>query len=157
MGGANRSFRFDREVATNIGGQLKKLQETYNASLFITPSRRTGPENTEVIRDILKNENTYFWDEVGDNPYFALLAWADAILVTADSVCMVSEACCMDKPVYLLPLPGHDPKFQQFHNSLIENGRVSWFTGSVDFSPAQPFNETIIVANQVLDLLKSRM
>ena len=39
------------------------------------------------------------WDGTGDNPYFAYLALADALLVTADSVSMVSEAAATGKPV----------------------------------------------------------
>jgi mitochondrial fission protein ELM1 len=39
------------------------------------------------------------WDGTGENPYFAFLATADAIVTTEDSVNMVTEATGTGKPV----------------------------------------------------------
>ncbi len=44
------------------------------------------------------------WDGAGKNPYLAMLAAADAIVVTADSVNMVGEACATGKPVLVFDL-----------------------------------------------------
>ena len=49
---------------------------------------------------------TSLWDGTGDNPYFAFLALADAIVVTEDSVNMVTEAAGTGKPVYVQELSG---------------------------------------------------
>jgi mitochondrial fission protein ELM1 len=156
LGGTNRVYRFDASVAETMVTQLKNLQHTYKASLLISPSRRTDTQALEILQKGLGQENVYIWDGQGHNPYFALLAWADVILVTCDSVSMISEACSTSKPTYLLPLPGEDPKFSRFHHSLLERGHVQWFKGNLDFSHPSlpPFNETILVAHQVQKLLK---
>ena len=39
-----------------------------------------------------------------DNPYFAILALADEIIVTADSISMIAEACATGKPTYLFDI-----------------------------------------------------
>ena len=58
----------------------------------VTPSRRTDPAVTRVLTEALAPLGGYVWDGSGDNPYFGMLALADAIVVTMDSVSMVSEA-----------------------------------------------------------------
>src|SRR3546814_5644221 len=50
--------------------------------------------------------------DLGENPYFAYLGLADAILVTADSVNMVCEAASTGKPVYVIDLDGSSDKFR---------------------------------------------
>ena len=57
----------------------------------------------KILRDTLAGDKNFIWDGAGKNPYFAMLGWADAILVTADSVSMLSDACTTGKPVYLIP------------------------------------------------------
>ena len=49
-----------------------------------------------------------------DNPYFAYLAVAEAVVATADSVSMVSEAASAGKPVYLTAM-GSDLKETKFN------------------------------------------
>ena len=58
------------------------------------------------------------WDDTGDNPYYAYLAVADALLVTADSVSMISEAAATGKPVHIIELDGGDAKFARFHAAM---------------------------------------
>ena len=48
-----------------------------------------------------KGRPSFVWDGTGDNPYAAMLALADMILVTADSANMVGEATATGAPVYV--------------------------------------------------------
>src|SRR3546814_13124599 len=73
---------------------------------MVTPSRRTGPDNEAILRARLAGLPAEIWDGEGENPYFAYLGLADAILVTADSVNMVCEAASTGKPVYVIDLDG---------------------------------------------------
>ena len=66
----------------------------------------------------------------GDNPYYAYLAVADALLVTADSVSMVSEAAATGKPVHIIDLGGGDAKFARFHETMREAGITRPFAGA---------------------------
>jgi mitochondrial fission protein ELM1 len=155
LGGSNRSYTFDDTVAHDLAVQLHRLQQTYQAGLLISPSRRTETHHIDILRSRLTPSNTYIWDNTGANPYFAILAWADAIFVTCDSISMITEACSTGKPVYMLRLPGGDPKFERFHNHMVQKGYVRWFDGSFNPSPTNTFNETAFVAQQVKDLLRS--
>ena len=72
------------------------------------------------------------WDGAGDNPYFAYLAFADAILVTADSVSMISEAAATGKPVHILAVDGGSAKFARFHQLMQRAGVIRPFAGSLE-------------------------
>ena len=91
-------------------------------SLLITPSKRTGDDNIAMLRAAFANNiRAYVYDFVEENPYMGLLALADTIIVSDDSVNMMSEAHATGKPLYILPLPGHDEtKPARFAQKLIE-------------------------------------
>ncbi len=76
--------------------------------LMLTPSRRTPPALPRSARRSLRRpaasqlrQNIFFWTGEGPNPYVAILAHADAIIVTGDSVNMVGEAVATGAPVYV--------------------------------------------------------
>ncbi|KAF9585977.1 hypothetical protein BGW38_010708 [Lunasporangiospora selenospora] len=56
----------------------------------------------------------------GNNPYEAMLALADKIVVTADSVAMTSEALAAGKPVYILGGGLARGKLKVFHRYLAD-------------------------------------
>ncbi|HYZ65087.1 MAG TPA: ELM1/GtrOC1 family putative glycosyltransferase, partial [Acetobacteraceae bacterium] len=84
----------------------------------------------------------WVWDMQGENPYFGLLALADAIVVTEDSVSMVSEAVATRAPVLLAPLPGRSRRIRLFNRFLLEDDRVRPFAGRLDIWPVQPIDDT---------------
>ena len=86
----------------------------------VTPSRRTDPAVTRVLAETLAPLGGYVWDGSGDNPYFGMLALADAIVVTMDSVSMVSEAVATTAPVMLARLPGRSRR-----NGLFTEGAAA--------------------------------
>ncbi|MCR9256356.1 MAG: mitochondrial fission ELM1 family protein [Alphaproteobacteria bacterium] len=153
IGGANKRFRFDRATAEGIADRALTLRDR-GASLMVTASRRTGPENEAYLRERLSGDRIRFWDGGGANPYLAYLAAADAILVTSDSVNMVSEAASTGKPTYLIRLPGDPGKFGRFHDAMIERGHLRAFKGDLepDWRP-EPFDETARIAKEIKGLL----
>ncbi len=132
IGGTNKKFRFTSANATQFAELLKLATKDNGGSLAITPSRRTGDKNTRIIRKALANESMDFWDGSGDNPYFGILALADAFVVTGDSVNMVSEAIATGKPVYVFQLSGGSAKFSRFHQGLEQQGRTRAFSGKIE-------------------------
>ncbi|HEY1963182.1 MAG TPA: mitochondrial fission ELM1 family protein, partial [Rhizomicrobium sp.] len=74
--------------------------------LMVSTSRRTPASLVEALKHALGATDAYIWDGKDPNPYFGMLAWADAFLVTGDSVNMICEAAGTGKPVHVLPLPG---------------------------------------------------
>ena len=77
IGGNSKAHTLTPEITKTLAEQLKSL----DAGLMITTSRRTGTQNEQILKNTLKNTEAYIWNSTGDNPYFALLAWADYILV----------------------------------------------------------------------------
>jgi mitochondrial fission protein ELM1 len=150
IGGNSKFHRMTPYVAGRLGGMLHQL----NASLMITCSRRTGAENEHLLRATLSGSKTYFWDGKGDNPYFALLGFADYVVVTEDSVSMTSEALFTGKPVYIAPLEGRSKRHDQFHKLLQEQGYTRPFTGELETWSYTPPHDTLRVADEIRRRLK---
>ncbi len=152
IGGDNRCYRLSPELTATLADRLVDMSKNTGAGLMITPSRRTGEANTEILRNKLKNTNAYIWDGKGDNPYFGMLALADHIVVTGDSASMVSEAAATGKPVYVVKLEGGNAKFNRFHEGLENDGVTRPFTGVLDQWTYRPVNDTIEVAGKLRQL-----
>ena len=124
IGGTNAVYRMGVEETANLAKQLVSAAKALQASLLITPSRRTGADNLSVLERELAGVPHFLWNGEGDNPYFGMLGLADFIVVTADSVNMVSEAASTGKPVYVADLPGGSEKFGRFHQGLRDPSRA---------------------------------
>jgi len=141
LGGANGRYRFGPEEARRLGTQLAAIAGA-GAGLAVTPSRRTAPECVAMLRAALAPFGAYIWDGAGENPYFGMLALADAIVVTADSVSMVSEAVATAAPVFLVRLPGKSARIGAFMEMMLADGRVRNFEGRLDLWDALPMDDT---------------
>ena len=142
VGGNNGRFRLDAAVARDLADQLAAMMRRDGAGVAVTPSRRTGPAATRVLMQALEPLGGYVWDGEGDNPYFGMLALADAIVVTADSISMISEAVATEAPVMLAKLPGRSRRKAQFAEALLCEGRVREFAGRLELWPVSPLNDT---------------
>lgn len=147
LGGRSKAYDMTPDVADEISDQLLRL----DGSLLITCSRRTGEENLKIFETKLKNQRNYFWDGQGNNPYMAILAWADAIIVTADSVSMLSEASTTGKPVHMIRLNGGSKRIKKLHDNLIEYGAVRVFRGSLEHWTYEPLCDATNIANEIRD------
>ncbi|MFM9862443.1 MAG: mitochondrial fission ELM1 family protein [Micropepsaceae bacterium] len=145
VGGKSKTHRFAEIDAQNLAAQLKQL-DARGLGLMVTTSRRTGEAQTRIIKEALADTQAFLWDGTGDNPYFGLLALADVILVTSDSTNMAVEAAATGKPVYIVDLPGGDPKFDCLHNALEQRGIARKFTGEIAQWSYEPLNETARIA-----------
>ena len=142
VGGSNGRYRFDVPVAEALGAGLAQMMQGDQVGLALTPSRRTSPEALAALRAALEPLGAWVWDGHGENPYFGLLALADAIVVTEDSVSMVSEACATSAPVLLARLPGRSRRIALFNGLLAQDGRVRDFQGRLDLWPTAPLDDT---------------
>jgi hypothetical protein len=132
LGGNNKVYRLTLrrlgEIADAIAGILRRS----GGSALVTPSRRTGAAELSLVRERLAGLPAAVWDGAGDNPYFAYLGLADAVLATADSVSMISEAAATGKPVHVLDLPGGNAKFARFHQLMRQAGITRPFAGDIE-------------------------
>lgn len=129
LGGDNRVYRLTPEQLSTLIGQLATLA-TQGYGLAITTSRRSGSRIAAVLRQALPG--AFIWSGDGENPYFGMLALADAIIVTADSVNMVSEAAATGKPIHVVELAGGSAKFARFHAAMREIGATRPFAGTIE-------------------------
>jgi uncharacterized protein len=135
IGGTNKAYRLTLQRLTDIADALAALLSESGGSLLLTPSRRTGERGIMLLRTRLGGFPGAIWDGSGDNPYFAYLALADALLVTADSVSMISEAAATGQPVHILDLDGGNAKFERFHAIMRAAGITRPFAGRIESWP----------------------
>ena len=110
LGGTDRH----ETITTADAEELHKICETINteldAQILVTTSRRTPTEVVEHLSATLKHAD---WcplfiepntESALTNPYQAILALSDLLIVTADSFSMVCEAASSGRPVIVLTL-----------------------------------------------------
>ena len=156
LGGANRCYRFGADEAATLAAQLAALAAS-GAGLMITASRRTGAENVDRLKQALGASPYYLWDGEGENPYFALLHYADHILATSDSISMISEAATTGKPVHVVDLPGGDAKFGDFHRVMRKAGITRSFDGTLPGWHYDKPDETAQAATLVKSILQRKL
>jgi uncharacterized protein len=149
IGGTNGRFRLGHAEAQALAGQLAAMMQRDRVGLALTPSRRTDPAAAQAFADILRPLGAFVWDGAGENPYFGMLALADAIVVTQDSVSMVSEAAATHAPVLLAALPGNSRRIGLFLRELIDAGRVRPYQGRFETWPAVPLDDTAAAAAEM--------
>jgi mitochondrial fission protein ELM1 len=157
IGGSNAVYQLTPREMTPLAAQLADLIKTQGGSLMITPSRRTGAENLAILQNALRDVPAYIWDGAGDNPYYAMLAAADAIIVTCDSVNMVSEACTTGKPVYVIDLPGGSDKFRRFHQAMRDDGMTRLFAGKIERWSYPPLDDVRQVAKRIKAMMGNKI
>lgn len=104
IGGQTEPYLFDAGVVRDLLEQTNSsLSEGY---VFITTSRRTPPDVTETLKkDLPTNAKLHCWSSNNNNPYQALLGFADRFVVTSDSISMMVEVARLGKPLAIFMLP----------------------------------------------------
>ena len=147
VGGSNRAYRLTLGRLRDIADAVAAAVRASGGSVVVTPSRRTGPEGIALFRERLAGLAADIWNGTGDNPYYAYLAIADAVLVSADSVSMVSEAAATGKPVHVFDLEPRfggrgSAKFAHFHAMMRAAGITRPFAGRIEQWGYHPPDET---------------
>jgi mitochondrial fission protein ELM1 len=148
IGGTSQAYKMTEKITRQLARQLLALSGN-GYSLMVTASRRTGHENSQILKESLEGTGIYFWDGQGNNPYFGFLAWADFILVTADSVSMLSEAASTGKPVYMVPLEGGSERLEKFHSNLLTREIIRKFDGSLEPYSYTPLDDAATIADEI--------
>lgn len=149
IGGSNGRFTLDAAIAAKLADQLAAMMREDGVGIALTPSRRTDTDARRVLAERLIPLGAYVWDGSGDNPYFGMLALADAVVVTTDSVSMISEAVATSAPVMLAALPGRSRRNGIFTAGLLDADRVRPFAGRFEQWPVQPLDDTNMAAAEV--------
>lgn len=117
--------------------------------VMATTSRRTPARIAGALGAALSGPGGFFWDGTGENPYLAMLANADRILVTGDSVNMIGEAVATGVPVHVIEPQAPRRKFRAYLGALEEAGAVRRWRGPFEDWSYKPINSTPMVAARI--------
>ncbi|KAF8978847.1 hypothetical protein BGZ46_006083 [Entomortierella lignicola] len=124
---------FSQRTADNTKLAITQLQERIQDQDKLFVYDPMSPKVTAMAKDKVKVANaTVDWSSVAglkgvtgfladQNPYEAMLALADKIVVTADSIAMTNEALATGKPVYILGGELARGKLKVFHRHLADH------------------------------------
>jgi mitochondrial fission protein ELM1 len=148
VGGDSRHHRFTPDDIARLAARLDALAAS-GVALMGTPSRRTQVPLREAVSAVFARHGGWMWDGTGDNPYLALLANADTVVITADSTNMIGEATATGVPILLFEPQGGHGKLRRFTNALTREGAVHPFEGRLAGSRYQPVDSTGLIAEAV--------
>lgn len=156
VGGDLRGRPFTLQDAGRLLHGLRRLRLEAGLALAITPSRRTPVAVRNLFEDAFRGDpGVMIWTLEGPNPYRAILALADRLVVTSDSVSMVSEALATAHPVEVLDLGF--ARHAGFIQNLVDRGLVRRFEGEpTPPPPRRPLNATADAAAAVRAILQTR-
>ncbi|HYF56985.1 MAG TPA: mitochondrial fission ELM1 family protein [Salinarimonas sp.] len=147
-GGDSRHHRFTADDVARLVRDLEAMADS-GAAPMITASRRTPPALREALQELAARAGGFFWDGSGENPYVAMLALADAVVVTADSANMVGEAAATGAPVLVFAPSGGHRKLDAFLAGLERHGAVRPLKGRLEAFAYEPLDSTPIIAAAV--------
>ncbi|AFE52569.1 putative nucleoside-diphosphate-sugar epimerase [Rickettsia prowazekii str. GvV257] len=161
IGGNNKRFSFNEDIAILFSSLLNKIYSNQAIPFFISFSRRTP----QIVKSIIKNNthaSTMIYDPSKDtdynNPYIDMLANAKYIISTADSISMCSEAASSGKPLYIFYPPNFNSlKHKIFIEQLVEQKIARIFNESITMLEEysyKPLNEAKKVAEIIKFALK---
>ena len=185
IGGDSGRFVFTREKAQRLGRLCDQLAREQAGSLLVSNSPRTPEGITDAfLQNISVPMYSYRFGDDAENPYLALLALADAFVVTGESMSMLAEAASTDKPLHIFdigdgdiawwrlrhnyrykPLSHHfamrfGPRrmrrdIARIQQTLIDEGRANWLGEKVSASPSTAVRtELAKTADRVRQLLR---
>ncbi len=156
VGGKSKVHDLSDACARDLAAGIREAVLSAGGSVMVTFSRRTPASARRLMTEALSDLPGFIWDGEGENPYFALLAMADVILVTEDSANMATEAASTGRPVLFLPMDGGSPKFLRLQEDLIARGSARRFAGRLEIFPGAPLDETRRAAEAILATLDRR-
>lgn len=167
VGGASRHAPFGEAEARRLAKEVLAAAEAGGYSLLVSASRRTGEAVTALLKKVLLGQQkvpVHFWEPGDitsrDNPYFAYLAAAQAVVVTGDSISMVSEAATAGRPTYVWAAggaKGMPAKFGRFLDTMEKQGRARLWDGKLTLrAPAAGLMDLALAAGFVRARLMRR-
>lgn len=150
VGGKSKAHDLPRKAAAGLAARIAAAIELSGGSLMLSFTRRTPAPAREAMTAALRHLPGTIWDGTGENPYFAFLATADAILVTEDSTNLATDAAATGVPLFTMAVPGHSPKLTRFHAELRRRGIARPFVGDLTAEPYEPLAETDRAARELL-------
>lgn len=131
LGGSSNKTEFTAKSAAKLAKICSKITNNMKATLVITNSRRTSNDIINAVKSNLDCDFKFFEvsDAQNDNPYLAILGYADYFIISGDSVSMISECCSTGKQVYIFDEEKiSSSKHRKFHQNLCDNNYAKRLT-----------------------------
>lgn len=136
IGGSSKNSVFETKSMQNLIEHSCKIAKNMSAQLLILNSRRTSDQLNKVIRSSLDGNYCFF--DCNDknfnhhNPYLAILAIADFVIITGDSISMISESLNSGKNIYIFDEKKiSTKKHRLFHQYLFKNKFANKFDKNI--------------------------
>ncbi len=156
LGGPSADVRYSDDDFNALALATERIAGQGYA-LMVTASRRTPPKMLATVRAALGHRPAFVWDGAGENPYAAMLAIADAILVTADSANMVGEATATGAPVYVFRgAQWRRRKLDAMIDGLKALGAVREWQGALERFAYAPIDSSAAIAAEILRRMAAR-
>lgn len=155
VGGRSKAFDLSAARAAAMADEVAQAVNRSGGSLLVSFTRRTPEPARRILTERLSSLPGWIWDGSGENPYFAFLAAADAILVTEDSTNLATDAAATGTPVHVLAMDGASGKFARFHADLEARGIARRFSGGLETWAYAPLDETYRAACELLRRLST--
>lgn len=108
LGGHAGPYNFDRENGALLGHHASRMAKAAGGSLLVTTSARTPEAAIRAFEGQLDVPHLLHrfvaFQPPAENPFFAFLGLAAAVIVTADSMSMLAEAIASGKPTHIFDL-----------------------------------------------------
>ncbi len=150
VGGKSKAHDLSPARARSLSAAIASAVEGAGGALLLSFTRRTPVAAQQAMTAALRHLPGIIWDGAGENPYFAFLAAADAILVTEDSTNLATDAAATGKPLFVLPMDGRSAKLARFHAELQRRNIARPFVGELTAPPYAPLLETDRAARELL-------
>jgi uncharacterized protein len=144
IGGSTRAQRLDTKWVEGLFRHLSAWQSRENGSFLVTMSRRTPAGLVRRLREGFARWPGVFWapGDSAPNPYPAMLAHAQRIVVSPDSVNLLSEACATGRPVFTHAPRRVSGKLSRLHDALISGNHLRPLSDEPGTWQARPLRET---------------
>ena len=152
LGGDTKKEKFGEKASRRLASFLQHDLPA-NMSVMVTPSRRTPAHLKMAVKKALQPRPHWIWNEKGDNPYFSMLALADAIIVSADSHSMLSDVLATEAPVYIFEPDSYPKKLKQTINQLIQQPFVKLLPCPLETGTRPTIDSTEVIADEIRHLL----
>jgi len=150
IGGDSRHLSYRPADMKRLVADLTKLADG-GSSLMLTVSRRTPPALRASLQALAAAKGGFFWDGTGENPYVAMLAIADHVVVTSDSANMVGEAASTGVPLLLFDLPKTYIRHRRMFAGLAMAGALKPFIGRLEALSYAPIDATPEIARAIAE------
>ena len=152
IGGKTKAFSFNKKECFSILETISRsIKEGWTP--LISTSRRTPQFLKEEIKNIVKNSPHYFYDNYGDNPYYAFLGVSNIAIVTPDSVNMISEAITANQSTYIFDLECRSKRINKFLTQLEKGNFVKKINGKINEFHFEKSNATKEIADHLAKLI----